>query len=94
MFWFAYIARARTGRYYVGITDDVEKRIQKHNSGKGSKFAINQGPFVLVYTSPEFQINQKLEKGKFSLRGGANIKKKNSLEESSFEKYPYSAKFL
>jgi predicted GIY-YIG superfamily endonuclease len=52
--WYVYIAQARTGRYYVGMTTNVSERIAKHNCGEGSKFAINQGPFVLVYASPSF----------------------------------------
>src|SRR3989344_1319867 len=49
--WFLYIAQARTGRYYVGITTEPERRIRDHNNGKGSRMAKGQGPFTLVYTS-------------------------------------------
>jgi Predicted endonuclease containing a URI domain len=54
-FWFVYIAKAiKTGAYYVGITTDPEKRIEKHNKGTGSRMAIEQGPFVLLYVSRPF----------------------------------------
>lgn len=46
--WFVYIAKARTGRYYTGITTDSDERIKKHNEGKGAMFAIEQGPFELI----------------------------------------------
>jgi putative endonuclease len=52
--WFVYIAQASTGRYYVGITTNPQERISEHNRGKGSKFAVNQGPFILAYVSPTF----------------------------------------
>ncbi|MCK5015845.1 MAG: GIY-YIG nuclease family protein [Candidatus Peribacteraceae bacterium] len=52
--WYVYIAKARTGRYYVGITTDPKKRIEKHNSGQGSRFAVNQGPFQLAWVSKIF----------------------------------------
>ena len=52
MFWYVYIAKAKTGYYYTGITNDPSARITKHNSGKGSQMAIQQGPFELVYVSP------------------------------------------
>jgi putative endonuclease len=55
MEWFVYIAEARTGRYYVGITTDPVERIAKHNRGDGSRMAMQQGPFSLIYTSPPFQ---------------------------------------
>ena len=54
MAWYVYIAKARTERYYTGITTNPEERIIEHNSGKGSRFAVNQGHFRLVYVSPAF----------------------------------------
>lgn len=50
--WFVYIAEAKTGRYYVGITTEPDRRIQDHNAGRGSVLAKTQGPFTLRYTSP------------------------------------------
>ncbi len=54
MNWYVYIAEAKTGRYYTGITTDPEKRIIKHNQGKGSRMAMQQGPFQLLYFSAPF----------------------------------------
>jgi putative endonuclease len=51
MDWFVYIARTEKGHYYTGISNDVAKRIGKHNSGKGAKFARMHSGFTLVYTS-------------------------------------------
>lgn len=62
--WYLYIAQARTGRYYVGITTEPDRRIRDHNSGRGCRMAVNQGPFKLVYTSqqlPNQSIARKLE---------------------------------
>jgi|GEM_PF-534504 len=50
-FWFVYICKARTGRYYVGITNNPALRLEKHNSGTGAQFARDQGPFKLLYVS-------------------------------------------
>lgn len=54
MYWYVYIAKASTGYYYTGITNNPELRIIKHNSGKGSQMARQQGPFQLVYVSNQF----------------------------------------
>lgn len=64
MSWFLYVAQARTGRYYVGITTEPDRRIKDHNNGRGCRMAVNQGPFQLVYVSPELanqSIARKLE---------------------------------
>lgn len=59
MSWFLYIAQARTGNYYVGISTDVVRRIADHNKGRGARMAVSQGPFRLVYTSSSL-LNQSV----------------------------------
>lgn len=62
--WYLYIAQARTGKYYVGITTEPERRIQDHNNGNGSRMARNEGPFTLRFTSeplPDQSTARKLE---------------------------------
>lgn len=49
--WFLYITQSRSGKYYVGITVDVEKRIEAHNDGRGSVMGRIDGPLTLQYTS-------------------------------------------
>ncbi len=51
MSWHVYIAKARTGRYYTGITTNPSQRLIRHNTGRGSRFAKQQGPFKIVYVS-------------------------------------------
>lgn len=75
MSWFVYIAKARTGRYYVGITTNPAARIEKHNTGKGSRFAINQGPFTLVHTSSPFPGKSEARKREIQLKGWTRNKK-------------------
>lgn len=57
--WYVYIAEAKTGRYYVGITTDPKRRISDHNRGRGSKLAIDQGEFTLKYVSNSFESKSK-----------------------------------
>ncbi|MDD4178912.1 MAG: GIY-YIG nuclease family protein [Candidatus Margulisbacteria bacterium] len=47
--WFVYVLKSlKNGRYYVGYTSNLERRLLEHNSGKtkGNKY---YGPFELVY---------------------------------------------
>ena len=48
--WYVYIVRCRDGSLYTGISDDVQKRVEKHNSGKGTKYTAGRKPVVLVHT--------------------------------------------
>ncbi len=79
--WFVYIATAHTGRYYVGITTDPQKRIEKHNAGDGSKFAINQGPLVLSYVSTPFPNKSEARKREIQIKKWNREKKENLIND-------------
>jgi putative endonuclease len=44
-----YLLRCVDGSYYCGISSDVHKRVDVHNSGKGSKYVRSRLPAILVY---------------------------------------------
>ena len=75
MTWFVYIAKARTRRFYTGITTDPNRRIVDHNNGKGSRFAKDQGPFELVYTSNQFSNKSEARKREIQIKGWSREKK-------------------
>jgi len=41
--WFVYILECSDGSFYTGVTNDVEKRMETHKSGKGSKYVHRKG---------------------------------------------------
>ncbi len=47
--WFVYIVRCSDDTLYTGITNDVSKRIEKHNSGKGARYTRSRVPIRLEY---------------------------------------------
>ena len=46
---FVYIVECRDGTYYTGYTQDIERRIELHNSGKGAKYTRDRRPVRLVW---------------------------------------------
>ena len=43
--WFVYMVRCSDGTLYTGITNDLEKRIRAHNSGKdGARYTRSRRP--------------------------------------------------
>lgn len=50
MNWTVYMLRCRDGSLYTGITDDLDRRVQAHNAGKGAKYTKGRGPVTVVYT--------------------------------------------
>ena len=49
MDYWLYILSCADGTLYTGITDDVERRLTAHNSGKGAKYTRGRGPCAVVY---------------------------------------------
>lgn len=47
--WYVYILRCGDGTLYCGSTNDVERRLEAHRSGKGAKYTRSRGPLELFY---------------------------------------------
>lgn len=47
---YTYILRCADGSLYTGWTNDLEKRLQTHNAGKGGKYTRTHRPVELVYS--------------------------------------------
>ena len=47
--FYVYIIRCADGSFYCGYTTDVEKRFEKHKSGKGAKYTRSHLPLEIVY---------------------------------------------
>jgi predicted GIY-YIG superfamily endonuclease len=50
-FW-VYLLRCSNGSYYVGHTDDVARRLEEHNAGKGAEHTRKYRPVHLLHTEP------------------------------------------
>lgn len=47
--WFVYMVECADGTLYTGITTDLDRRMEQHNSGTGAKYTRSRGPVRLVY---------------------------------------------
>ncbi len=48
MSWFVYLLQCSDSTIYCGITNNLEKRIKKHNDGKGAKYTRGRRPVTLL----------------------------------------------
>lgn len=74
---YTYIVECSDGTLYTGWTNNLEKRMEAHNAGKGAKYTKTRRPVKLVYQeqfetkeeamSREYQIKQLSRKEKFKL---------------------------
>ncbi len=48
--WHLYILKCRDGSLYTGVALDVQKRIEDHEAGRGSKYVRSKLPVKLLHT--------------------------------------------
>jgi putative endonuclease len=46
---FVYVARCSDGTLYTGYSTDPEKRMSRHNAGKGARYTRTRLPVVMEY---------------------------------------------
>ena len=50
MAWWVYLLRCGNGDVYVGLTDNLERRLKEHQSGVGGRFTKGMRPVELIYS--------------------------------------------
>ncbi len=48
--WYLYIIECKNGELYVGISNDVKRRVGKHNTGKACRYTKYRHPVRLLYS--------------------------------------------
>lgn len=67
--YFVYILQSlKDGSYYTGSTEDVEKRLDEHNSGV-SKYSSTKCPFKLVWYCAFYEKTKALAFEKYLKQG-------------------------
>ena len=47
--WFTYILECSDGSYYVGITNDLQARVDRHNAGDAASWTRIRRPVILRF---------------------------------------------
>ena len=54
--WYVYIVECAGGSLYTGVSTDVQRRLETHNKGKGSKYCKTRLPVTL---KASFEVENK-----------------------------------
>ena len=46
--WVLYVLRCKDNTLYCGIANNLDRRIEQHNCGKGARYTRGRGPVVLM----------------------------------------------
>ena len=88
---FVYILRCRDGRYYVGSTrDNLDKRVNEHNSGTYGGFTKSRRPVELVFSQNFDRIIDAIAAER-QLKGWSRAKKE-ALISGDYERLPLLAR--
>ena len=80
--WYVYIIECQDRLYYTGMTWDINKRLEQHKSGKGSKFTGKHGFKELKYIE-EFTDIEEARRREVQLKDFSR-KKKEALWQNYF----------
>lgn len=72
--YYVYVLECRDGTLYVGSTNDIEKRLETHNAGKGAKYTRGRTPVALRY-SEVFQTKGEALKREMLIKKLPRVKK-------------------
>jgi putative endonuclease len=72
--YYVYILRNSEGRLYIGISDDVARRLHQHNTGV-SQWTRSRGPWILAWKSEALSLSdaRKLENLLKRQKGGEGL---------------------
>lgn len=81
---YVYILKCSDGSYYTGVTNNIERRLKEHNSGRHDSYVSARLPFELFYyeefNSPLIAIEREKQ-----IKGWSQAKKE-ALKNRDFDK--------
>lgn len=78
---YTYIVRCRDGTLYTGWTNNLEKRMETHNSGKGARYTKSRRPVKLVYYE-EFETKEEAMSREYAIKHMKKSKKEKLIEKT------------
>ena len=65
--WHVYLLECNDGSYYTGVTNNIEKRMRAHKTGKGSKYVVSRG-FKIILASRECNSKSDACKAEYAIK--------------------------
>ncbi len=74
--WYVYIIKCNDGKFYTGITSNLQKRYLEHKYGKGGKFTRDRKVLELRYFE-RYKNEKEALKRERQIKGWRHEKKEN-----------------
>ena len=63
-YWVYILASRKHGTLYIGVTNDLARRVDEHRQGAGSRFVKQYRVTRLVYAEPHAEIGSAIQREK------------------------------
>lgn len=80
---YVYVLQCADGSLYTGWTNDLEKRIGAHQSGKGAKYTRTHLPVLLVHTE-RFETKSEAMKREAAIKKMSRAEKIKLIQQQPF----------
>ncbi len=84
--YYAYMVVCSDSTLYTGYTDDLVRRMQAHNSGKGAKYTRSRRPVKLVYWE-KFSTKRQAMQREYAIKQWPRRQKLRLLSEEQRGRY-------
>lgn len=82
-----YIVKCSDGTFYTGWTNNIKKRIEAHNSGKGAKYTKTRRPVELVYCEG-FETKEEAMSREYAIKRLTRSQKLRLIEQAKRNQEP------
>ncbi|MGN0467059.1 MAG: GIY-YIG nuclease family protein [Lachnospiraceae bacterium] len=76
---YTYLVECRDHTFYIGYTNNLDKRIKTHNEGKGAKYTRGRLPVILRYYE-EYESKTEAMKREYELKKLTRKKKEELIK--------------
>ena len=80
---YTYILKCSDGTYYTGWTNNLEKRLKAHNSGRGAKYTRARTPVALVYHEA-FETKEEAMHREYCIKQLSRAEKETLIQRASW----------
>lgn len=82
---YTYILKCKDNTLYTGWTNNLEKRLEAHNAGRGAKYTKARLPVELVYYE-QFETKEEAMRREYAIKQMTRVQKENMIK-SALETY-------
>lgn len=77
---YTYLVECKDNTFYIGYTNNLQKRIKTHNAGKGAKYTRGRIPVILRYYE-EYETKAEAMRREYELKKLTRKQKEELIEK-------------